>query len=155
MQKSILLLSMVIISCLSAAQRKMPNLSFQEHSLEFADANRSFDENDQFLDTLADASIIQSLTSILTENPSLYIDLIGHVALNEDTTIALQRAEKVKQLLIDNGIDSIRLSAKSAGHRIPIIKDEIIFGLASKEERDAGNQKNRRVEVKIAAVKQD
>ena len=155
MQKTVILILFVSIFGVGHAQRKMPNLSFQEHSLDFANANRSFDENDQFIDTLRDEAIIQSIAKILTENPALHIDLIGHVALNEDTLLGLQRAEKVKEMLVEKDISSERINAESLGHRIPIINDDIIFGLASREEREAGNQKNRRVEVKVAAVKQE
>ena len=130
-------------------QRKMPNISFEEHSLEFAHANRMYDEYGHFTDTLRDDHIIGALVKILGDNPQLLIELAGHCAMNEDTTIAMLRAQSVFDQLAANGVEAERLTAKGYGRRRPIISDQVVFNLDSKEEREAANQKNRRVEIKV------
>jgi hypothetical protein len=144
-----------VFSVQISAQRKIPNLSFQEYSLEFADANRSYDEYDQYLDTLHDEYIIGSLAKILNENENLIIQLSGHCALNEDTLLANQRAEFVKERLLEKQVHSDQLIVKSYANRRPIISDAIILGLDSKVEMGAANQKNRRVEIQVVGVKKD
>lgn len=151
LKNALLFAAVLFVLPVFAQNRKLPNLSFQEHSIEFANANRRYDEHDQFVDTLKDQRIIEVLIDILTKNPALNIEVGGHTALNEDTTLAIQRAEYVQKMLVDGGISEERIDPISFGHRFPIIKDEVLFSLPSKVEREAANQKNRRAEVKVIA----
>ena len=151
--KSIFLGIAVLSSLGLNAQRKMPAISFLENSLEFADANKSFSEVGQLTDTLRDDQIVKALTKILAENENLQIELAGHCAGNEDTLISQQRADLVKQMLIDGGISSSRIDSKGYGFKEPVITNQILLSLSSRAERDEANLRNRRVEIKVVGVK--
>ncbi len=137
----------------SHAQRKMPALTFLEGSVEFADGNKLFSDIGQLTDTLRDDHIVRALVKILKDNPNLNIELAGHNAGNEDSTFAQLRAERVRDILVENEIDSARIAPIGYGFRNPIITNEMLLGLNSRAERDEANQRNRRVEVKVVAIK--
>ncbi|MEZ4721013.1 MAG: OmpA family protein [Flavobacteriales bacterium] len=134
------------------AQRKLPDISFKHGSTDYADANRRFDDDGQYVDTLRDEHIVKSLVGILKDNPQLKIELGGHTAINEDTLLAIQRAEKVKLLLLNKGIPGDRIAVQSYGHRKPVISDETVLMLSASIEREAANQRNRRVEVRVIDI---
>lgn len=136
-------------------QRKMPAITFLDSSIEFADGNKSFSEVGQLTDTLRDEHIIKALVKILTYNPKLHIELAGHCAGNEDSTFAQLRADRVRDLLVAEGVDSSRISPKSYGFQQPVINNEVLLSLSSRAERDEANQRNRRVEIEVVAVKPD
>ena len=150
-------LKLFVLFCLlcsvSFAQRKMPDFSFQDQSLEFADANKSFSDIGQLTDTLRDGYILSSLATILKDNKTLQIELVGHTALNEEPQLGLQRAYHVRSKLIEEGVDSMRIQTLGVGHTAPAIEDAVIFELSSRVERDEANLRNRRVQVKVVAVK--
>lgn len=135
--------------------RRLPNFSFGENSIEFADANRDYNDNNQFTDTIHDGKILNALLQIMEKNPKLVIQVLGHTAMNEDTLLGQQRADTVVNFLLNNGIDSSRVTAINKGYSAPIISEAIIGSLPTAIEVDAANQKNRRAEVKILAVKED
>ncbi|MCO4807697.1 MAG: OmpA family protein [Flavobacteriales bacterium] len=143
----------VLVSSISFSQRKMPDFSFLDQSLEFADANKSFSDIGQLTDTLRDEYILSSLATILKDNNALHIELVGHTALNEDPGLGLKRANHIRSKLIAEGVDSSRIQTTGLGHTEPAIKDDVIFGLSSRVERDEANLRNRRVQVKVVAVK--
>ncbi len=138
-----------------AQGRKMPPFSFQEHSIEFADANRSYSQGSGFTqaDTLGDEVILASLAKILELNPELQIQLVGHTALNERTALGMERAQFIRSKLVEKGIDENRLSLLNEEHNYPLLSDEIIMSLPSKIEKDAANERNRRVEVRVVSAK--
>lgn len=145
-----------IFSSWSMAQgRKMPPFSFQEHSTTFANANRSYSQGSGFTtaDTLSDAMILASLAKILELNPALHIELVGHTAMNEDVRLGLERAAYVRTLLIEKNVGQTRLFIVNEGHNLPLLSDEIIMALPSKIEKDAANERNRRVEVRVVETK--
>ena len=134
-----------------AQGRKLPSISFQEHSTAFADANRSYSNTGSYTqsDTLTDEVILRSLAKIMELNPTLVILLTGHTALNEDQALGMQRAETVKQALVDRGVDALRIQTENSAHNHPILSESVILSLPSKVERDVANQKNRRVAVSV------
>lgn len=138
-----------------AQGRKMPPFSFQEHSTTFANANRSYSQGSGFTtaDTLSDTMILASLAKILELNPALHIELVGHTAMNEDVRLGLERAAYVRTLLIEKKVGQTRLSIVNEGHHLPWLSDEIIMALPSKIEKDAANERNRRVEVRVVETK--
>lgn len=137
----------------SHAQRKMPALTFLDGSVEFADGNKSFSDVGQLTDTLRDEHIVKALVKILKDNPNLNIELAGHSAGNEDSTFAQLRADRVRDMLVENEIDSARITPIGYGFRNPVITNEMLLGLNSRTERDEANQRNRRVEIKVVAIK--
>lgn len=148
-------LALILMSLSCFAQgRKLPDITFKAHSTEFANANRTYNEDDQYTDTLHDERIMETLLGILLENPELVIELRGHTAWNEDPALGLQRAELVTAYLQANGIDPGRLNPKNFAHVAPLISDEVIAALPSREEQEAANQKNRRVEINVVRLQE-
>lgn len=146
---------LVAIDNIAAQARKLPEISFQNQSVEYADANRSYNQANHYVDTLRDEEILKQLVGILIKNSDLIIEISGHVAINEPTDLGLKRAEKVKQFLLENDIDTDRIVTRNEAHDRPIITDDILFSLPTKEEKEAANQKNRRVEIKVVGLKEE
>lgn len=95
--------------------------------------------------------IVLELLDVLKKNPSLEIEIQGHVCcafgtedgLDLETNtydLSVNRARAVYEYLIDNGIDKTRLSYQGFAHRFPLVYPE-----------DTEDKKitNRRVEIKI------
>jgi len=131
--------------------KKLPPLSFQANSLTFANTNVVYQHDGGYTqsDTLSDEMILHALAGILSENGQLSIELVGHTAINEPSSLGEERALLIKKRLIEKGIDPGRLSTSNKGNEEPIIDQVVLLGLPTKEEKEAANAKNRRVEVKV------
>lgn len=87
--------------------------------------------------------VLQSITGILKEYPNSKFSLEGHTdsdgkdAANQK--LSEDRAAAVKNYLVENGIDTSRLSSKGFGESMPI----------DTNKTKAGKANNRRVEVKL------
>lgn len=107
---------------------RVPNLNFYNNS-----------------DIVLPASIasLKELLKILQDNPSLRIDIQGHICCQKIETdeISKKRAYAVYKFLIMNGIEKSRLSYQSFGSSRPI------YPLPEKNEDE--RVANRRVEVEI------
>jgi outer membrane protein OmpA-like peptidoglycan-associated protein len=95
--------------------------------------------------------IVLELLDVLKKNPSLEIEIQGHVCcafgsedgLDLETNtydLSVNRAKAVYQYLIDNGIDKNRLSFQGFAHRFPLVYPE---------DTEEKKTLNRRVEIKI------
>lgn len=95
--------------------------------------------------------IFYSLAKTMKDNPSLKIEIHGHICcqlgdadgMDLDTgreQLSLNRAKFVYQFLVKNGISHDRLSYKGFGRSRPLVKYE---------KTEADRIKNRRVEIKI------
>lgn len=86
---------------------------------------------------------IQMLTDFLHRNPELKVELAGHTDdIGSDAfnlKLSSERAEVVKQALIDNGIESVRLTSKGYGAARPLVPND------SEEHRSL----NRRTEMVV------
>ncbi|MEL6988101.1 MAG: OmpA family protein [Bacteroidota bacterium] len=86
---------------------------------------------------------LNTLKSLLEENPSISIQLNGHtddVGSDEDNlNLSLARAKSVYTYLIDQGISESRLSYKGFGETMPI----------DTNDTEQGRQNNRRTEFII------
>jgi len=86
---------------------------------------------------------LESLLSILNENPKLAIEISGHTDNRGKADFNLQlskkRAQAVGSYLLANGIEKNRLKPKGYGDTQPIAKNDTMLG----------RQRNRRVEVKV------
>jgi outer membrane protein OmpA-like peptidoglycan-associated protein len=156
--RSIFLSVIFLIGLLSASLaqgRKLPAISFEEHSTVYANANRGYNEKDRYTDTLQDVLILEQLSAILTQNGQLLIEIVGHTAINESDTLGAQRADVVYAALVEAGIDSSRLTVVNEAHSSPIISDDVLFELPSAEEKAAANQKNRRVEIGVVGKREE
>ncbi len=87
--------------------------------------------------------VLQSITGILKEYPNSKFSLEGHTDSDgkdaSNQTLSEDRAAAVKNYLIENGIDTSRLSSKGFGETMPI----------DSNKTKAGKANNRRVEVKL------
>lgn len=94
-------------------------------------------------------SEIVKLLKILKENPTLEIELQGHICCDYENfdgedldlktfNLSFTRANAIKEFLLKNGIDSNRITAKGLGHLNPV---------AYPEETELDKTKNRRVEL--------
>ncbi|QQQ28399.1 OmpA family protein [Chryseobacterium indoltheticum] len=94
-------------------------------------------------------SEIVKLLKILKENPTLEIELQGHICCDYENfdgedldlktfNLSFTRANAIKEFLLKNGIDSDRITAKGLGHLNPVVYPE---------ETESDKTKNRRVEV--------
>jgi outer membrane protein OmpA-like peptidoglycan-associated protein len=91
---------------------------------------------------------LQDLVKILQENPTMKLDLVGHSDTDEMNEakvnklyigMAQTRAEKVRDYLVENGIDATRLTV--------LTKDNTV--LASTKPTPLGKAQNRRVEFVV------
>ncbi len=89
---------------------------------------------------------LEKLIGILLENPKLKIELAGHTdglgSPRAKQTLSFQRVERIKDYLIEFGIDRKRIETVGYGGAKPIAPN-------NNEENRA---KNRRVEIKVLAV---
>lgn len=87
--------------------------------------------------------VIKEIAKILEENNDIKVEIAGHTdsrgAASLNKKISQDRADSVKQILIDLGIDSNRLKAVGYGEDFPIAKDDA----------DGLSEINRRVEFNI------
>lgn len=94
-------------------------------------------------------SEIVKLLKILKENPTLEIELQGHICCDYENfdgedldlktfNLSFTRANAIKEFLLKHGIDSNRITAKGLGHLNPVTYPE---------ETELDKTKNRRVEV--------
>lgn len=105
--------------------------------------------------TLRDASKneLDRLTKLLTENPTIKIELSAHTdsrggdKYNE--TLSQKRAQSCVDYLIGKGISKDRLIAKGYGETMLIKTDAEIAKLKFEDEKEAAHQENRRTEFKI------
>ena len=104
--------------------------------------NIQFEYNSSAL-TADSQSGIQMLTNFLKRNPSLKVELAGHTdnvgSASYNQKLSADRAEVVRQALVDNGIEATRLTAKGYGSTKPVAPND------SEEHRAL----NRRTEMVI------
>lgn len=95
-----------------------------------------------------DANLLK-LSKILKENPSLELEMQGHICCDYDNfdgedvdlgtfNLSVTRAEAIKKFLLKQGIELNRIKVKGLGHLNPVIYPEVT---------EADRSKNRRVEL--------
>ena len=86
---------------------------------------------------------LDRLIEVLTQNPNAEIEIIGHTDSIGDADynleLSLKRSKSVGEFLIDNGIDSKRLTYKGMGASMPVADNT----------SELGRSKNRRTEVRV------
>ena len=89
--------------------------------------------------------VLNSLLSLMKQNPGLAIEIAGHTdnigSKDVNLRVSERRANAVRKWLIQNGIDGSRLSAKGYGESIP---------MASNDDELEGRELNRRIELIVA-----
>jgi len=130
---------------LRASQVEVQRLSEDEILLRLP-ANVTFDVDravvkSQFLPTLADVA------TTLRDYPSTTVDVIGHADSTGDEAhnqeLSENRAFAVGSVLINNGVQRERLVARGMGETQPVASNSTA----------AGREQNRRVEIRLKAVR--
>jgi len=105
-------------------------------------AGIEFDTNK---DSIRDSSqsVLERAVSVLTEYPSLRIQIVGHTddkgAHDHNLDLSQRRAESVKAYFVARGIDPRRVESRGAGPDEPLGSNKTL----------AGRQKNRRIEFHV------
>lgn len=90
------------------------------------------------------ALVLDSLVTIMNDNPNIYVELGSHTDVRADDAynldLSFRRARAAVQYMINNGIDASRITAKGYGE-----SDLVIENAETEEE----HQKNRRTEFKV------
>ncbi|HOX94016.1 MAG TPA: OmpA family protein [Syntrophales bacterium] len=93
-------------------------------------------------------SEINRVAGVLTQYPQTLVRVEGHtdsVGSNEyNQDLSIRRANSVKNLLVQRGVAESRIDAVGYGETLPVATNET----------EAGRQRNRRVEIKIAPQQQ-
>jgi peptidyl-prolyl cis-trans isomerase SurA len=101
-------------------QNKIPNLLYDKNDVSI---------NEETMNTL------NEVISLMKQDPSLRIEIIGHSDLAEQAKIAQERIEPIIKQLIFKKIDAKRISTKNFGSSQPISKTE--------------RRKNQRIEIQL------
>ena len=87
---------------------------------------------------------IDRISSVLTQYPQTVIRVEGHTdSVGSDSynlDLSNRRAVAVKNLFVQRGVTDARIEAVGYGETVPIASND----------NEAGRQKNRRVEIKVA-----
>ena len=103
---------------------------------------------DDFILTSVNIKKLEKIINLLESNPHLLIDIIGHTEKDEsdefDLFFSIKRTEKIKEYLVNNGIQSNRIFTLGAGSDFPIAKNKInnVFN-------PSGQKFNRRIDFRI------
>ncbi|MCC5923107.1 MAG: OmpA family protein [Crocinitomicaceae bacterium] len=96
---------------------------------------------------------LDRLIKLLEENPKLKIEISGHTdsrgSASLNKTLSENRAKAVVDYLVENGVQKNRLTHKGYGKDQPIVTDEAISKLKTKQAIEDAHQENRRTEFKI------
>lgn len=96
---------------------------------------------------------LDRLTKLLTDNPSIRIEISGHTDTRGSDTynkeLSHNRAKAVVDYLIEKGIKKDRLEYMGYGEEKTIVSDAEIAKLRSSTAKEDAHQENRRTEFKI------
>ncbi len=96
---------------------------------------------------------LETLYQTLVENPTIIIELSAHTDSRDtdkrNMVLSQNRAQSCVNFLVSKGIDPVRMVAKGYGETMLRISDSEIAKMATKEEKEAAHQKNRRTEFRV------
>lgn len=109
----------------------------------FVMRNINFEFDSAVIDTIASGPELDSLASFMTENPTISIEISGYTDNTGDAahnkTLSMERAEAVKNAMIERGIEDYRMVASGYGETRPIVPND----------SEKNKALNRRVEVRV------
>ena len=127
------------------SEDKMTRIEDEFMQIELPKFNFYYDEVRTVKDT---QKRIRELADFMAKYPSILLEIIGHTdnsgTLEYNDSLALNRARKVKGLIVSAGVPPQRLVVKGYGETSPVASNET----------EAGRARNRRVEFRIQATKQ-
>ncbi|MBK7555869.1 MAG: OmpA family protein [Flavobacteriales bacterium] len=99
---------------------------------------------------------LEFLYNVLVDNPTITIELQAHTDSRKtrkykggNQELSQLRAQSCVNYLVTRGIDPVRMTPKGYGPSVPRITDAEIAKMATKEEKEAAHQKNRRTEMRV------
>lgn len=123
-------------------QANAGNLKHEPLILEKATLHFNFEFNSTTLDEET-TDYLDELARALQDNPELKIKLVGHTdnigSEKFNQRLSINRAETLKDYLVEKGVDGERITAEGKGMKEPL----------NKNETDEDRAKNRRVELTI------
>jgi type IX secretion system PorP/SprF family membrane protein len=123
-------------------QANAGNLKHEPLILEKATLHFNFEFNSSTLDKET-TDYLDELAQALTDNPELKIKLVGHTdnvgSEKFNQRLSINRAQALKNYLVEKGVDSERVTADGKGMKEPL----------NNNETDEDRAKNRRVELTI------
>lgn len=109
----------------------------------FVMRNINFEFDSAVIDTIASGPELDSLASFMAENPTISIEISGYTDNTGDAahnkTLSMERAEAVKNAMIERGIEDYRMVASGYGETRPIVPND----------SEKNKALNRRVEVRV------
>lgn len=142
----------VISNNISISDLHFPCFLFKENSIDIVDSTMEFAE---LLDSVMfysnSKNNLITMHDFLIKNPTIILELDGHCSIGEKKTnkLSLQRAEKIKKLLIDKGIEKDRLKVRGWGIKKIKVSPQRISMAKTEEDKEKLNELNRRVVFKI------
>lgn len=101
----------------------------------------------------ASTAELERLNKLMTENPTLRIEISGHTDSQGDNAynkkLSENRAKAVVDYLIGKGVAASRLESAGFGEEKLIVSDAEILKMKTKSEKEEAHQQNRRTEFKI------
>ncbi len=114
--------------------------------------NIFFDYNKATLTSESNTELMK-IFKVLTENPSLKIEISGYSDSRGNATgnqlLSEKRAKEVVDFLIMKGISKDIITFKGFGSEKPIFSDEVISKAKSEAEKEIMHSQNRRIEFKV------
>lgn len=125
-----------------------PAIFFRVNSM--ISCNDSLSRRDS-IDLMPFDHAISSLYEDLKENPGIMIEIHSHAsAIEKDPeALSLKRAEYIRQLLIEKGVNGKRIFVKGYGVRKLLVTDAMIKKAKTKEEKMALHLRNQRVVFRV------
>ena len=109
----------------------------------FVMRNINFEFDSAVIDTIASGAELDALAEFMTENPNIIIEISGYTDNTGDAThnktLSLERAEAVKNAMIERGIEAYRMVATGYGESRPLVPND----------SEKNKALNRRVEVRV------
>ena len=98
-------------------------------------------------------TLMNSVASVLQDNPTTVLELRGHSDQNERNGLDLsrRRALTIRDSLVHRGFPEGRLAIAALGSTEPLIDSLTISRMTTEVERDVARLENRRVDLKIIA----
>ena len=109
----------------------------------FVMRNINFEFDSAVIDTVSSNAELDSIASFMNENKSIYIEISGYTDDSGDAAhnkeLSIERANAVKDALIERGVEDIRMVANGYGESRPLVPND----------SEKNKALNRRVELRV------
>ena len=109
----------------------------------FVMRNINFEFDSAVIDTVSSNAELDSIASFMKENKSIYLEISGYTDDSGDAAhnkeLSIERANAVKDALIERGVEDIRMVANGYGESRPLVPND----------SEKNKALNRRVEIRV------